>query len=107
LYNLVNKFLQHFKDIHIRQLLDTKNILLYTRYIDDILIIYDTTRTHPHAINAHINHIHDNINLNPTYENNMCINVLDLTITRKQTSETKYTANQLSPTQKSTSSQTP
>ena len=46
--------------IHIKQLLDTKNILLYTRYVDDILIIYDTTRTHPHAINAHINQIHDN-----------------------------------------------
>ena len=75
LYNLVNKFLQHFKDIHIKQLLHTKNILLYTRYADDILIIYDTTRTHPHIINAHINQIH-NIKLNPTYENNMCINVL-------------------------------
>jgi hypothetical protein len=71
--------------IHIKKLLDTKNMLLYTRYIDDILIIYDATRTHPHAINAHINQIHDNIKLNPTYENNMYINFLDLTITRKQT----------------------
>jgi hypothetical protein len=71
--------------IQIKQLLDTKNILLYTRYVDDILIIYDTTRTLPHAINAHINQIHDNIKLNPTYENNMCINFLDLTITRQQT----------------------
>ena len=85
MYNLVNKFLQHFEDIHIKQFLDTKNILLYTQYVDDILIIYNTTRTHPHAINAHINQIYDNIKLNPTNGNNMCINVLDLTIIRRQT----------------------
>jgi hypothetical protein len=90
LYNLANIFLQHFEDIHIKQFLDTKNILLYTQYVDDILTIYDTTRTHPHAINAHINQIHDNIKLNPTNGNNMC--VLDLTITRKQTNlELTYT----------------
>jgi hypothetical protein len=33
-------FLQHYEDIHINQLPDTKNVALYTRYIDDILIIY-------------------------------------------------------------------
>jgi hypothetical protein len=79
-------FLKHFEDVHIKQLLDTKNILLYTRYIGDIQIIYDTTRTHPHATNSYINQVHDNIKLiklNPTYENNMFINFLDLTITRK------------------------
>jgi hypothetical protein len=40
-------FLQHYDDIHIKQLLDTKNIVLYTRYVDDMLTIYDTTRIHP------------------------------------------------------------
>ena len=44
-----------------------------------------TTRTHPHAINAHTNQIHDNIKLNATYKDNMCINILDLSVTRKQT----------------------
>jgi hypothetical protein len=77
-------FLQHFKDVHIKQLLDTKNILLYTQYIDNIQIIYDT-RTHPHAINSYINQIHDNIKLNPTCESNMYINFIDLTVTCKQT----------------------
>jgi hypothetical protein len=78
-------FLQHFEYIHIKQLLDTKNILLYTGYVDDSPNIYDATRTHPYAIDAHINQMHDNIKLNPTHENNMSINFLDLTITRKQT----------------------
>jgi len=70
--------------IRVKHLLDTNNILLYTRYVDDIQIIYDTTRTHPQAISAHINQIHDNINFKPTYEN-MCKKFLDLTITRKET----------------------
>jgi hypothetical protein len=37
-------FLQHRKNTHIKQLLDTKNIIFYTRYVDDILLIYDTER---------------------------------------------------------------
>jgi len=82
---IVEIFLQHFEDIHIKQLLDTKNMLLHTRHVDVIPIICDTIRTHPHAINTHINQIHDNMKLNPTYENNVCINILYLTITHKQT----------------------
>ena len=79
-------FLQHIEDLHIKQLLDTKNHLQYTRYIDDILIIYDTKRIHPKSINSHINQIHNNIKHNPTYENNNCIIFLDLSITPAQTS---------------------
>ena len=37
--------LQHLEHIHIRPLLEDKCILLYTRYVDDILIIYDTEST--------------------------------------------------------------
>jgi len=69
----------------IKHLPDTKNILPHTRNLDDILIVYDKTRTHPKAMNAHINQIHDNVKFNPTYENNMCIKFFDLTITRKET----------------------
>jgi len=35
-------FLQHIENTHLKQLLDTKNIIFYTRYVDDILLIYDT-----------------------------------------------------------------
>ena len=35
-------FLQQLENIHIRPLLEDKRILLYTRYVDDILVIYDT-----------------------------------------------------------------
>jgi len=79
-------FLQHYKDIHIKQLLDTKNIALYTRYVDAILIIYDITKIQPQTINKHINQIPDNIKLNPTQETHNSINFFDLKITRNQTS---------------------
>lgn len=44
-------FLQHYEDIHINQLLDTKIIALYTRYVDDILYIMKKNPT------AHYEHI--------------------------------------------------
>jgi hypothetical protein len=57
--------------------------IFYTRYVDDIVIIYDTKRTHPDFINTDINKIHTDIKLNPTYENNGCASFLDLLVIRK------------------------
>jgi hypothetical protein len=70
-------YLQHFEDIHIKVLIDTKNILMYTRYVDDIVIIYDTKRINPNIS------IHADTKLKTTYENNECISYLDLLIIRK------------------------
>ena len=61
-------FLQYFEDIHIKQLLDTKNKIFHISYVDDILIIYDTKITHPDLINTHISQTNTNIKINPTYE---------------------------------------
>ena len=76
-------FLQHFEDIYVEYLLDTKNLAFYARYVDDILIIYDMTRISSHTINTYINNIHRNIRFNPTYEQHRSIDFLDLAITRK------------------------
>jgi HJR/Mrr/RecB family endonuclease len=76
-------FLQHYEVKNIKHLLDTKNIAFYTRYIDDILIIFDTTKIDSHTINAYINNIHNNLKLNPTYEEHDSIDYLDLKILRK------------------------
>ena len=62
-------------------MLDTKNVTFYTRYVDDILIIYDTKRIKPDTTHNYINQIHTNLQLNPTYENNGRISLLELTIT--------------------------
>ena len=76
-------FLQHFEDIHIKQLLDMKNVIFYKHYVDVILIIYDTKRIHPNLINTYKNKIHTDIKLNPTKENNGCISFLDVFTIRK------------------------
>jgi hypothetical protein len=75
-------FLQHIEDTHIKHLLDTKNIIHYTRYVDDILVIYDTRYIENNTVQNYIKQIHNNILLNPTYESNGQINYLDLTIIR-------------------------
>jgi hypothetical protein len=80
----IAKIFLHLGDIHIKQLLDTKNITFYTRYVNDILIICNTKRTNPNLINKSINQIYTNIKLNPTYESNGCISFLDLLIIQKQ-----------------------
>jgi len=56
-------FLQHYVDANIKQLRDMKGTALYVRYVDDILVIYDTTKINLLAINTYINKIHSNINL--------------------------------------------
>jgi hypothetical protein len=77
-------FLRLLEDIQIKQLLETKNITLYTRYVDDILIIYDTKRTNTNLVNKYISQIHTNIKLNPSYESNGCMSCLDLLIIGKE-----------------------
>ena len=66
------------------QLFDTKNIAFYTRYLDDTLLIYNSQHITPETIHNYINRIHPNLHFNPTYENNNCINFLDLLIIRNQ-----------------------
>jgi len=66
---------------HIKPLLDTKRIILYTRYID-ILIIYDTTQINLDTITRYANSINSNLELNPTPEKKNTVNFLDLTIIR-------------------------
>jgi hypothetical protein len=61
-------FLQHLEETIIKPLLDTKILSFYTRYVDDILLIYDSTRTNPDNILQYIDTIHRDIQLSPTTE---------------------------------------
>jgi len=72
-------FLQQYEDKNIRHLIDTKNIAYYARYVDDILIIFDTTKISLHSLTRYINNIHSNIKLNTTYEQQNSIDFLHLT----------------------------
>jgi len=75
-------FLQYTEDTYLKQLLDAKNIILFTRYVDDILLTYDTKCINSHTIHEYINQIHPN---KPTHENNTCIHFLDLLRIRNPT----------------------
>jgi hypothetical protein len=48
-------FLQHLENSHLNQILEAKNIIFYTRYVDDILIIHDTERTSSETIHNYMN----------------------------------------------------
>jgi hypothetical protein len=63
---MAETFLQYTENRHLKQLLDSKNIIFYTRYVDDIFIIYDTTRTTADSIHNYISNIHNYLQLNPT-----------------------------------------
>jgi hypothetical protein len=76
-------FLNNLEPSYLKQLLD--NIIFYTRYVDDILIVYNSTQITPEIINDQINKIHPNLNFTPTQEQNNTINFLDLLLIRQPT----------------------
>jgi len=78
-------FLQHLEHIYIRHLIQTKCILFYTQYMDDILIIYDTESTNHDYLTQYTNTMHANLQFNPTLESNGYMNFLNLTIIIRST----------------------
>jgi len=82
---VVEIFLQDLENTHLKQILDKQNITFYTRYVDYILLIYNTKHTTPEIIHSHINKIHPNLQFTPTLEHNNSISFLDLLIIRHPT----------------------
>ena len=83
---MVEIFIQHLGDSFVKHLLDSKSITFYSRYVDYIFKIYDSSYTNLNAIKQYANTIHNNLQINPIPENAGKINFLDLTFTRKTTS---------------------
>ena len=75
--------LQYIENIHIKHLTESRNIVYYTRYVDDIFVIFDTTKTSIDEIQQYVDHIHKNLRLTIRQENNNQISFLDLLITRQ------------------------
>jgi len=78
-------FLQNLENTHPKQILDAQNITFYARYIDDILLIYNTKHTTPEIIHSHINKVHPNLQFTPTFEHNNSISFLGLLVIRQPT----------------------
>ena len=82
LCSLAEIFLQNLENTHIKHIMENQAITLYTRYVDDILIIYDNRHINEDAIINHINTIHPNIKFDPTTEEDNQISFLDLKLIR-------------------------
>jgi hypothetical protein len=74
--------LTHLENTHPKQMIEINNIIFYTRYIDDILIIYNSNKITPKAIHNYINKIHPKPQFTPTYDHNNSISFLDLLLIR-------------------------
>jgi hypothetical protein len=55
-----------------------KKVMFYTRYVDDILMIYSAKHTAPETIHNLINKTHPKLQFMPTHEHNNSISSLDL-----------------------------
>ena len=76
-------FLQHQEQTLLKHLMENKTIEYYTRYVDDILIIYNTDHTNMETICHYINSIKPDLTFTPTQQHNKTISFLDLHIARK------------------------
>ena len=68
---MADVFLQQLENSIIKHLIDAKILSFYTRYVDDIFLIYDSTCTKPENILQYIDTTHSSIQLNPTMESTM------------------------------------
>jgi hypothetical protein len=75
-------YLQQLENIYIKHWLDSKEIVIYKRYVDDILIMYDQRKTDEHSFLQKINEVDENLQFKISTESNNTINYLDLLIYR-------------------------
>jgi len=78
-------FLQDLENTHLKQILDAQNITFYARYVDDILLIYNTKNTTPEIMHSHINKVHPNLQCTLPLNTTISISFLDLLIIRHST----------------------
>ena len=69
-----------------KQWLDSKEIIYYKRYVDDILIVYDQSKRNAQIILHQINNVDKNPQFKLSTEENNIINYLDTSIHRNNTS---------------------
>jgi hypothetical protein len=62
------KYLQYIEEKFIKHWLETREIIFYRGYVNDILIIFDTTKTNEHTIQTSIDLIHPLLHFTPTTE---------------------------------------
>jgi hypothetical protein len=75
-------FLQHLEDTHLTHISRRHNIVAYFRYVDDILLIYDSHHTDTNKMANDFNNIHPNLRFTTETESDCRLNFLDITLHR-------------------------
>jgi hypothetical protein len=78
-------YLQYIEHSHIHHTLQKHNITSYHRYVDDILITYDSTKTNINSTLEEFNNINKTLKFTMEEEQGNKINFLDITIHREAT----------------------
>jgi hypothetical protein len=73
------RLFQYYEKLIIKHWLEAHDIVYYRRYVDDILIIFDQSKTDVTTVTHHLNSFHQNVAFTPTPEEHN-INYLDLSI---------------------------
>jgi hypothetical protein len=56
--SMAEAYLQYIETIQVKHWLENGEILVYKRYVDDILIIYDKDKTDEQILLSHINKVY-------------------------------------------------
>jgi hypothetical protein len=75
-------YIQYFENLHIKHWLESREIIFYKRCVDDIFIIYDTSKTNEPSIFKEINKIDPHLQFKLTTEINNTITYMDLAINK-------------------------
>ena len=75
-------YIQYFESLHVKHWLESSEILFYKRYVDDIFIVYDTSKTNAQNIFNEINKIDPDLQFKITNETDNVITYMDLSISR-------------------------
>jgi hypothetical protein len=71
-------FLQYTEDVHLAHLSHKHSIINYFRYVDDILLIFDSNHTDIQTILTDFNALHPNLHFTAEAEKDSTINYLDI-----------------------------
>jgi hypothetical protein len=76
-------YLQHLEDRYVKHTIENREIIYYKRYVDDLLVIFDQTKTSVEAIQKTANNLDHNLQFKIATEENNMLSYLDLDIHRK------------------------
>jgi hypothetical protein len=77
-------FLQNIEQKYLPSIAKKHKLINYLRYVDDILIVYDTQQTDITSLLADFNSLHPRLHFTKENEQNNQLNYLDITIHRQQ-----------------------